>query len=175
MQVVRQFQIITLIVVMSITTPSLSNADAVRLLVDNAFEFQGQRIVLHGVSVPTATAKCLVEEKNWPCGATATLRFNELLEPSSLDCEFIEELENVTLARCRSSGLDIAHQLVSEGWAVAVEGESDYDQAESQARVQGLGIWRGHFSPPNQWRQYPQTNFNPYLDLECSVCAIRKQ
>ncbi len=151
------------------------SSDAVRVLRDNAIEVRGEKLVLYGIAVPNATAKCLEDEAQWPCGATATLRLYNLLKDSPLSCERLENSSEAPLARCRNSQFDIAEQLVLEGWALAVGDNEDFVDGERQAKLSKLGIWRDDYSPPPEWRQYPQSKFNPILDLLCSSCAVRKQ
>lgn len=170
-----RFQSFLLFACFAATSIAFGGANDVRLMPDNSLKIEGNKIALFGVSVPTATAKCLADEKKWPCGAAATLRLNELVQQSALSCESILELENISLARCSHDASDVARQLVKEGWALTVSPESDYSEAEAQAKNLQLGVWRGGFLPPQEWRQYPDTSLNPYLDLICSICAERKR
>ena len=171
-----RFQLFLLFACFAATSIAFGGTNDVRLMPDNSLKIEGNKIALFGVSVPTATVKCLVNENKWPCGAAATLRLNELVQQSALKCESILELENISLARCSHDASDVARQLVKEGWALAVSPESEYSEAETHAKSLQLGIWRGGFLPPQEWRQYPDdTSLNPYLDLLCSICAERKR
>ncbi len=152
-----------------------TSADEVKLLADNTLKYQGDKIVLADISVPQATTKCQGDGKLWPCGAKATLRLNELIKSSSFRCTIIQKNDAVSLARCNVGEVDLGRQLVEEGWALTVGTETEYMQFEQEAKRNQSGIWRDEFSPPDTWRQYPDTAFNPYLDLLCSVCASRKQ
>ncbi len=172
---VRRFQFMVLIVALVTVSPALSNGNDIRLLKNNSVEYQGQTMVLSDIAVPIATAQCQAGNKKWPCGATATLRFNELLKMPALSCEIEFERDNIAVTRCNYGDRDLAHQLLSEGWALTLSDKAEYWQAETHARSLNLGIWRGGFSPPPDWRQYPETALDPYLDLACSVCADRKQ
>lgn len=152
-----------------------TSADEVKLLVDNTLKYQGDKIVLADISVPRATTKCQSDGKSWPCGAKATLRLNELIKSSSFRCTIIQKNDAVSLARCSVGEVDLGRQLVEEGWALTVGTETEYLQSEQEAKRNQSGIWRDEFSPPDTWRQYPDSALNPYLDLLCSVCAARKQ
>ena len=164
-----------LAVVLATVTMVAQSSDTVRVLRDNAIEVKGEKLVLYGIAVPKATAKCLEGEAQWPCGATATLRLYDLLKDSRLSCEKLADSSETPLARCRNLQTDIAEQLVLEGWALAIGNNEDFVGEERQARLGKVGIWRDDYSPPAEWRQYPQSQFNPILDLLCSSCAIRKQ
>ena len=150
-------------------------AGEVELLADNSFKFDGSHFALFGVYIPRAKDKCLSDTKEWPCGATATLRLNSLIQDASLRCAPVIEIDNITLARCMSSSRDIARQLVEQGLAIAVDSNTEYLEAQSKAQKLEYGIWRDGFTPPASWQQYPYSTFNPYEDLLCSICSDRKQ
>ncbi|MYD78956.1 MAG: thermonuclease family protein [Gammaproteobacteria bacterium] len=171
----RMFCLTLLTALFVFVYPVSTSADEVKLLADNTLKYQGDKITLADISVPQATAKCQGDGKSWPCGAKATLRLNELIKTSSLRCTIIQKTDAVSLARCSVGEIDLGRQLVEEGWALTVGMESEYIQAEQEAKRTQSGIWRDEFSPPDTWRQYPDTALNPYLDLLCSVCATRKQ
>ena len=164
-----------LAVILATVTTVAQSSDTVRVLRDNTIEVKGEKLVLYGIAVPNATAKCLEGEAQWPCGATATLRLNDLLKGSPLSCEKLKNSSETPLVRCRNSQFDIAEQLLLEGWALAVGDDENFVDGERQAKLGKVGIWRDDYSPPPEWRQYPQSQFNPILDLLCSSCAVRKQ
>ena len=145
-----------------------------RIVRGNAIEIDGTLMLLYGVSVPTAKSKCLSGQSQWPCGATATLRLNKLLKDPSLQCELVGHSEEVPLTKCRTNLGDIAKQLVTEGWAITVNGNISYMAQEQIAQLNQAGMWREHFEPPLQWREYPETSIDLILDLQCSECAVRR-
>lgn len=58
------------------------------------------------------------------------------------------------LAQCIANGKDIAAELVHLGLAVAVTSETDaYAAAEREAASAGVGMWRGAFLRPWEYRQ----------------------
>ncbi len=175
MQIARMFCLVLLTASFVFVYSAPTSADEVKLLADNTLKYQGDKIALADISVPQATAKCQGEGKSWPCGAKATLRLNELIKSPSFRCTIIQKNDGMSLARCSVGEADLGRQLVEEGWALTVGMESEYRQAEQEAKRTQSGIWRDEFSPPETWRQYPDSAFNPYLDLLCSVCARRKQ
>src|SRR5690606_33607278 len=58
-----------------------------------------------------------------------------------------------TVARCITGGLDIAAELVREGWALALL-SGGYSDAEATARTQARGVWRSAFVPPADYRAH---------------------
>ncbi len=164
-----------LVALLSLSVNIAADVNVVKHLTDNTLKVQDNRIVLYGIHVPKPTEHCIADGESWPCGAAATLRLNELIKSTSFNCTAVLELESASLARCQLGDTDLAHFLVEEGWAVTVDTASTYTRMEHRARENQLGIWRGGFSPPAEWRQYPDIAFDPYVDLQCSSCAARKQ
>ena len=150
------------------------NENSVRIIRHNAIEINGEPMVLYGISVPLPTEKCLSNDDQWTCGAAATLQLYAQLKKLPLNCSPISSTENIPLARCHNSESDIARLLVSDGWAITVNGSLEYKAEEETAKSTQVGIWRAGYSPPENWRRYPEFEFNPILDLLCSTCAVRK-
>ncbi|MDE0310110.1 MAG: hypothetical protein OXI60_09810 [Acidiferrobacterales bacterium] len=164
-----------LLTALTISILYADDAPAVRVLTDNAIEVNGERIILSGIAIPTATVMCEAEEKQWPCGASATLRLSSILKSALLSCVRLEESAALPLARCANSQFDIAGQLVMEGWAITVADDSEYATQERYAEQRQLGLWRDGYSPPQHWRRYPDSEFDFVKDLQCSICAVRRQ
>lgn len=155
--------------------PAADNLTQIRVLKNNALEVNGEEIILFGIAVPIATEKCRLAENQWPCGASATLRLSKIFNSAPFTCIRLEETPSTPLVRCSNSEFDIAEQLVLEGWAVTVADNLEYEQQEKNAKAQQVGIWRDGYSPPQRWRSYPNLEIDPIEDLQCSVCAARKQ
>jgi endonuclease YncB( thermonuclease family) len=57
-------------------------------------------------------------------------------------------------AVCKAGEVDINRALVDAGMAVALPKETtDYVAAEVAARAKGIGIWRGPFTAPADYRE----------------------
>lgn len=160
--------------VLSLSISGAANANSIRILKNNALEVNGEKLLLHGIVVPSSTTKCVVNDSAWICGAKATLRLNDVLKQSQVACEFVKNSQNLPLAKCQNAKIDIAQILVSEGWAITVHTGEHYLDDEVRARKQMLGIWKDGFVPPENWRNYPNLDFEPFSDLLCSVCEARK-
>ena len=160
--------------VLSFSVSGAANPNSIRILKNNAIEVNGEKLLLHGIAIPSSTTKCFVNDVAWICGAKATLRLNDVLKQSQISCEFVRNSQNMPLAKCRNAETDIAQILVSEGWAITVHTGKHYLDEELRARNQKLGIWKDGFVPPENWRNYPSLEFEPFSDLLCSVCEARK-
>ena len=158
------------------TTEVLSEpVDSARVLKNNALKLNNERFILYGAVIPTSTSKCSEGESLWPCGARATLTLHSLLQDELLNCESIDNSSKLPLVRCYVGASDIAQLLINDGLAIVPKVHSEYRLSEISAKSRQVGIWRGGFSPPQEWRDYPTLSIDPIAELMCSECAVRKQ
>lgn len=112
----------------------------------------GSRIRLLGIDAPELDQMCWeADGAQWPCGRTAHQRLVELVRDTKTDCQpGGMDRYGRTLATCIAADRDVAAVLVAEGLAIA---SGDYEREETAARSARLGIWRGRFIAPRQWRE----------------------
>ncbi len=98
-----------------------------------------------GLAAPSADRTCRrLDGLAVPCVSRAESYLELLVRGRAVACDRAGVAEDgVPLGRCRIGEIDIAEQMVRQGWAEA----ADRDQpalvmAEAQARRQKLGIWR---------------------------------
>jgi endonuclease YncB( thermonuclease family) len=57
-------------------------------------------------------------------------------------------------AVCKAGGVDLNRALVEAGMAVALPKETaDYVASEAAAKAKGVGVWRGPFTAPAEYRE----------------------
>ena len=115
----------------------------------------GTRIRLFGIDAPELGQGCQAEGKLWLCGGLAKLRLKERISGRRVVCgEKDRDRYKRVVAVCRVDGEDLNAWMVSEGWAIAYRRYSqDYVDEEAAAKAAGLGLWRGDFVPPWDWRR----------------------
>lgn len=91
----------------------------------------------------------------WPCGREARSALEKIAGRGPLHCEFAaKDRYGRTLATCRTAaepeGVDLAAEMVRQGWAVAAD--EAYMVEEAGAQAKRLGIWQGNFDRPADWR-----------------------
>ncbi len=115
----------------------------------------GTRIRLHGIDAPESGQSCASEGKRWRCGQQAALALAKRMGSAPVSClqKDVDRYKRV-VAVCRSGGEDLNAWMVSEGWAMAYRQYStDYIRQEDGASRGKVGIWRGEFVPPWDWRR----------------------
>lgn len=129
-----------------------------KIIDGDTIEIAGQRIRLHGIDTPEVGQLCEADGKPWHCGQEATLALTKAIGRNLVGCfERDRDRYGRVVAICKiggSSGLDLAKQMVSEGWALAYRYYSmEYVAQEEAAKAVGKGLWRGEFVRPWDWRR----------------------
>lgn len=120
-----------------------SDGDSLRL--------RNDRVRLLGIDAPELDQVCWDEAgSEWTCGRSSEARLSSILDGGPTTCQprGYDKYGRI-LATCEAAGRDIGAILVSEGWAIA---SGAYGREQASARAAGLGIWRGRFVDPRQWR-----------------------
>lgn len=106
----------------------------------------------------------------WACGREARTALETLAGRGPLHCELAaKDTYHRTLAACRTlpfpDGIDLAAEMVRQGWAAATTDAYMVEEAEAQAKRRG--IWQGSFVAPAEWRathERPATAIKPPPD-----------
>ena len=115
----------------------------------------GKRIILWGVDAPVRGQPCYAGNKTWDCATASAKTLLNLVGDQEVACEQrrIDQFGRV-FAVCKAGEADINRALVEAGMAVALPKEtSDYAAAEADAKAKGVGVWRGPFTAPADYRE----------------------
>lgn len=139
----------------ALTTGSASLAGRASVIDGDTLEIHGVRIRLHGVDAPESAQSCQDAAGSWPCGRRAANALADRIGSRTVSCERRDtDRYGRMVATCRVGGEDIGGWLVSNGWAVAyVRYSTAYVPAERSARSRRVGVWRGSFQNPEDWRR----------------------
>ena len=126
-----------------------------RVIDGDTLEISGTRTRLFGIDAPELGQRCQAEGELWICGGLARLRLEERIFGRTVACEKKDrDRYGRIVAVCRADGEDLNAWMVSEGWALAYRQYSQaYVDEEARAKAARLGIWRGEFVPPWDWRR----------------------
>ncbi len=114
----------------------------------------GSKIVhLAGIDAPELGQRCLLEEKEWRCGLEAALALRKLVAFGGVTCSS-EEVGAMVTGACTAAGKDLAEALLSQGYVLAQpDAYPIYKSAQAAAQEGELGLWRGDFVRPEDWRR----------------------
>jgi endonuclease YncB( thermonuclease family) len=115
----------------------------------------GKRILLYGIDAPVRGQPCQAGNKTWDCATASAKTLLNLIGTQEVTCEprRTDQFGRV-FAICKAGDVDINRALVEAGMAVALPKETtDYVDAEAAAKAKGIGIWRGPFMAPADYRE----------------------
>lgn len=120
----------------------------------DTIEIHNTRIRLHGIDAPESNQQCTLDEKAYRCGQQASFALDEFIGKSTLHCKGNKKDRYKRLiAVCYLNDQDINGWLVENGWAIAYRQYSmDYVALEDKAKANKVGIWRGEFEKPWEFR-----------------------
>jgi endonuclease YncB( thermonuclease family) len=117
-------------------------------------KLEGKRVVLWGVDAPVRGQPCQAGDKKWDCATASAKTLLNIVGNQEISCETrrVDQFGRV-FAVCKAGEIDINRALVEAGMAVALPEETiDYVAAEATAKDKGIGVWRGPFMAPADYR-----------------------
>lgn len=115
----------------------------------DTLDVNGHPVDLPGIDAPELGQKCLDGSRTYTCGLTAAFELSKLLALEDVKCVRGGGKEGVY--DCATPDAPLGLLLVEDGLAVARSGTAE-QVAEKKAREVPLGIWRGAFVDPKDWR-----------------------
>ena len=125
-----------------------------RVIDGDTIEIAGTRIRLYGLDAPESAQTCNVGSETWACGQAATEALTRMIDGQQTLCWKVEnDRYGRMVAVCLTGEKYINAEMVTNGHAVAY---TKYSKAfvplEAIAREKRLGLWRGEFNYPWDWR-----------------------
>ncbi len=138
----------------------------------DTIELNGEPIRLFGIDAPELGQTCLNGKKRWRCGLEAAFTLHRQLVDEPIECTIQGNRNEVREASCTNARGDVAEVMITKGFAQTLDSSfPSYSAAERAARSARLGIWRGEFVPPRDWRAGKRL---PHLDdAPVQVCDIK--
>jgi len=115
----------------------------------------GKRILLWGIDAPVRGQPCYAGNKAWDCATASAKMLLNLVGDQEIACETrrVDRYGRV-FAVSTAGEVDVNRALVEAGMAVALPRETtDYVAAEAEAKAKGIGVWRGPFTAPADYRE----------------------
>jgi endonuclease YncB( thermonuclease family) len=156
------------ILILFFITPSYSEekfisgeSRSVKVIDGDTIKINGENIRLHGIDAPEMKQICQNENNNpYACGVVAKeALYNSISKwKKKVYCYYSErDRYKRIIGKCylgANSSNSLNKWMVSRGHAVAYTRYSnDYIEAQNQAKGFSLGIWRGKFDLPEEWRR----------------------
>jgi endonuclease YncB( thermonuclease family) len=139
-------------------SPVASAADLIgqaSIIDGDTIEIHGQCIRLFGIDAPEHDQLCEANSAQYRYGQQASVALSDRIARQTVDCvpHEVDQYGRV-VAVCSAGGEDLNGWMVSQGWALAYRHYSTvYVPIEDKAHLAGVGIWRGAFQAPWDWRR----------------------
>ena len=121
----------------------------------DTIEIHGTRIRLFGIDAPEGGQTCTANGKLFRCGQQAAFALADMIGNKTVECRPKDsDRYGRIVAVCLAGGQNLNAWMVANGYALAYRYYStDYVGQEEQAARSKLGMWRGEFIPPWEWRR----------------------
>ena len=145
----------------------------------DTLDIHGERIRVNGIDAPESMQLCKdSRERPYRCGAVTARRLADFLAASTpTRCEFVtRDRYGRFVGDCfRADNNSVASYLVRNGLALDYVSYSKgkYAQEERRAKAERLGMWRGSFKLPWQWRAEQRSKGGIIGSLPASACKIK--
>jgi endonuclease YncB( thermonuclease family) len=134
----------------------------VQVIDGDTLQIDGHTVQLYGIDAPELGQYCEHDGDLWECGVEAALFLQKTVtfEGPPIECSpWGEEpagngSTELVIGVCQVGPKVVGLTMVQNGYAMALpDSFPDYKEAEKQARQAQLGLWRGEFVPPWEWRK----------------------
>ena len=115
----------------------------------------GNDVRSFGIDAPEFKQKCqLANGRSYYCGRQARRFLRKIIARRPVTCKRIGvDRYDRDIAVCKAGEAELNIAMIKAGWAVSYRSYSiAYAEAERTARAARLGIWRGPFVEPHDWR-----------------------
>jgi endonuclease YncB( thermonuclease family) len=133
---------------------------------------------LDGIDAPEIDQNCIDEDGVYPCGQLAVEALDKLIADRAIHCDDLgldPKYPKRRIGRCTVNGIDLHRWLVRNGWALNFEPYAfgRFKDDEREARERGLGMWKGCFVAPRDFRRWNK-HTAVLLGPNCAPDARRK-
>ena len=126
---------------------------------------------LAGIDAPELGQRCENGSRLEDCGESAAFALAKLI---ALDDPTCQKDKALTAFHCSTAAGNLAEFLLDQGHAVAKSNApSSSKEKAQQARDEGVGIWRGDFINPHEWRSGQRLAAEKQDPTECRVFGIQ--
>jgi len=119
----------------------------------DTLEMGGRTVRLYGIDAPELGQLCLNGSNRYRCGYEAALMLKKLVGNGLVSCRPTPADSEDAGQICSVGLVDLAEAMLRRGYAVAQPNAlTVYRKVEQDAKQGRLGIWRGEFILPSDWR-----------------------
>jgi endonuclease YncB( thermonuclease family) len=120
----------------------------------DTLEIGATTVRLYGIDAPELGQFCFNGSKRYRCGFDAALTLKNLIGGTAVECQPTPVDTSDRGQICSVELVDLAEAMLRRGYAVTLPNAlAVYRRAEKEAQRSKIGIWRGEFIMPSEWRR----------------------
>lgn len=152
--------------------PAEAENSTIAVVDGDTLEINGKTVRLYGIDAPELGQFCLNGAKSYRCGYEAALILRKIAGSEPIDCQPTPVDPNDDGQICSVGLVDLAEAMLLNGYAVAhLRSFAIYRRAEHKAKQSKLGIWRGDFISPSEWRAGRRLQYRK--DEPAQICDVK--
>ena len=130
----------------------------------DSLKVDGKEVRLFGIDAPEYAQTCFDSNNSeYSCGKISRFFLIKLVSKKNVECLYAQKDKyDRFLSKCTIEGISINEALIKNGMAVIydfTEADDKMIELEKSAKEQKLGIWKGAFQLPKEYRKaHPRTN-----------------
>ena len=146
------------LIVFCIFAPVSLHAQSVKFIDGDTIFIDGKKHRLANIDAPEIKQKCEHNFKAWNCGKAAKANLQRIIAKRKIQCiDDSKDRYGRTLSTCfaissKGNAVNLNERMVQRGWAINYRHQKVYLSSEQSAKKEKLGVWRGTFVYPWQWR-----------------------
>lgn len=148
----------------------------VKVIDGDTIEVHGRVIDLYGIDAPELGQVCLHNGTPWQCGLEAAFALRQILtvEHAGVRCRHWPNANSSGPMVCEAGPVDVARVLISSGHVIVLpDAFPDYRELEHRAKKANVGLWRGRFIAPRDWRSGRRLPKEELLRSDLSACPVK--
>lgn len=147
------FIVLLTVTISAAQVPVFAETGKTAIVDGDTLEVNGKTVRLYGIDAPELGQYCLNGSNRYRCGYEAALALTKLVGSGPVECRPTPVDADDEGQICSVELVDLAEAMLRRGYAVAPPSSfAVYRRAESEAKKSRLGIWRGNFIHPPEWR-----------------------
>jgi endonuclease YncB( thermonuclease family) len=137
---------VAMLVLLSLALPAARGAEFSGIAFvndDGTLRVRHRTVQLYGILIPSTEETCYFFQRPAPCGPRTALALKFNIGTDFVHCSTrSRNADGSYVAVCTADDEDLAAQLLSQGWAVALpDAPFEYQALEKIARSRGIGVW----------------------------------
>lgn len=173
---IRVLSAVLICTVLSLPVTAKEMIGTVSVIDGDTLRMRDITIRLYGIDAPEKKQFCRRSNgTSYPCGRVSATRLFQRVQGKAVRCKAKSETRHeFVIAECLVDKVNLNDGLVRDGLALADRASSrEYIASEDLAKTDGIGIWRGEFDNPREWKKIHDTKMGNLRGPETGKSPVK--